>query len=69
MNNAEYKIKPLEKSLINPCYIPLTLFLRLPRRRIMCPHDWGKKAILGNFNNESLKEIWFSKKECGIDKC
>ena len=30
----------------------------------MCPHDWGKKNILGNLNSSSFKEIWLSKKSC-----
>ena len=29
---------------------------------LMCPHDWGKKIILGNMNNSSFKEIWTSNK-------
>jgi len=63
MDNAEFKIKPLEKSLNNPCFIPsYTFFLDYQGDVLMCPHDWGKKAILGNFRNESLKDIWFSKK-------
>ena len=28
----------------------------------MCPHDWGKKIILGNLNNEKFLDIWFGKK-------
>ena len=28
----------------------------------MCPHDWGKKIILGNLNNEKFLDIWFSSK-------
>ena len=34
----------------------------------MCPHDWGKKIILGDLNKEKLKDIWFSKKFMGIRK-
>jgi short-subunit dehydrogenase len=34
----------------------------------MCPHDWGKKIILGNLNNEKLIDIWFSKKSMRIRK-
>ena len=34
----------------------------------MCPHDWGKKIILGNLNNERLLDIWFSKKFFSIRK-
>ena len=32
----------------------------------MCPHDWGKKIILGNLNKEKLKDIWFGKKAMKI---
>ena len=34
----------------------------------MCPHDWGKKVILGNLNKENLIDIWFSKKSMRIRK-
>ena len=27
----------------------------------MCPHDWGKKNILGNLLNQSIKDVWLSK--------
>ena len=32
----------------------------------MCPHDWGKKIILGNLNKEKMKDIWFGKKAMKI---
>ncbi len=25
---------------------------------LLCPHDWGKKLIAGNLNNESLLDVW-----------
>ncbi len=63
MNNAEYKIKPLDKALNKPCYISsYTFFLDYQGDVLMCPHDWGKKVILGNLNKESFTEIWFSKR-------
>ena len=34
----------------------------------MCPHDWGKKVILGNLNKQKLIDIWFSKKSINIRK-
>ena len=34
----------------------------------MCPHDWGKKIILGNLNNEKLLDIWFNNKSMQIRK-
>ena len=56
MKNAEYKIKPLDKAFNNPCYIPsYTFFLDYQGDVLMCPHDWGKKVILGNLNKEKFK--------------
>ena len=34
----------------------------------MCPHDWGKKIILGDLKKESFLDIWFSKKALFIRK-
>jgi|TARA_B100001540_G_scaffold317772_1_gene352780 radical SAM protein with 4Fe4S-binding SPASM domain len=69
MKNAEYKIKPLDKAFNNPCYIPsYTFFLDYQGDVLMCPHDWGKKVILGNLNKEKFKEIWFKKKSMNYRK-
>ena len=62
MANAEHKIKPLEKKLNEACYYPsYTFFLDYNGDVLMCPHDWGKKRILGNLNKESFLKIWTSK--------
>ena len=62
MKNAEHKINPLEQSLDRPCYIPsYTFFLDYNGDVLMCPHDWGKKRILGNLKFLTFKEIWTSK--------
>ena len=67
MTNAEHKIDVLKEPLNNPCYIPsYTFFLDYQGDVLICPHDWGKKIVLGNFNFQSLKEIWFSKKAIRI---
>ncbi len=69
MENAEFKIKSLKQSLKNPCYIPsYTFFLDYQGDVLMCPHDWGKKIILGNLNKEKLIDIWFSNKSMSIRK-
>ena len=69
MENAEYQIKTLSAPLKNPCYIPsYTFFLDYQGDVLMCPHDWGKKLILGNLNKERLIDIWFSKKSMKIRK-
>ena len=69
MTDAEFKIDALKEPLKKPCYIPsYTFFLDYQGDVLMCPHDWGKKAILGDLNKEKLKDIWFSKRFMGIRK-
>ena len=69
MKNAEHKIDPLSKSLRLPCFYPsYTFFLDYNGDVLMCPHDWGKKLILGNLNKKSFYDIWTSKKAVKIRK-
>lgn len=69
MAEAEFKIDSLKEPLKKPCYIPsYTFFLDYQGDVLMCPHDWGKKIILGDLNKEKLKDIWFSKRFMGIRK-
>ena len=69
MQNAEFKIESLKEPLKKPCYIPsYTFFLDYQGDVLMCPHDWGKKIILGNLKKENLLDIWFSKKSMSIRK-
>ena len=69
MSNAEFKINPLKEPLKKPCFIPsYTFFLDYQGDVLMCPHDWGKKIILGNLNKEKLIDIWFKKKSLSIRK-
>jgi len=67
MENAEFNIKSLKEPLKTPCYIPsYTFFLDYQGDVLMCPHDWGKKIILGNLKKEKMIDIWFSKKSMKI---
>ena len=69
MENAEFKIPSLKEPLKKPCFIPsYTFFLDYQGDVLMCPHDWGKKIILGNLNNKSLTDIWFSNKSIKLRK-
>jgi len=69
MENAEFKIAPLKEPLKKPCFIPsYTFFLDYQGDVLMCPHDWGKKIILGNLNDKSLTDIWFSDKSINLRK-
>ncbi len=69
MENAEFKINALKEPLKKACFIPsYTFFLDYQGDVLICPHDWGKKLILGNLNNEKLIDIWFSNKSLEIRK-
>ena len=69
MDNAEFKIESLKEPLKKPCYIPsYTFFLDYQGDVLICPHDWGKKIILGNLNKENFLDIWFNKKSMQVRK-
>lgn len=69
MNNADFSIKSLSEPLRSPCYYPsYTFFLDYQGDVLMCPHDWGKKLILGNLNEKSFSDIWYSNKAISIRK-
>ena len=62
MANAEYSIPALNEPIKAPCYYPhYTFFMDYLGDVLMCPHDWGKKKILGNLLKSSFAEIWLSK--------
>ena len=69
MQNAEFSIPVLKEPLNQPCYIPsYTFFLDYQGDVLMCPHDWGKKIILGDLNKEEFLDIWFSVRSIKIRK-
>lgn len=61
MEKAEHSIKSLTKTLNQPCNYPsYNFFIDYNGDVLMCSHDWGKKNILGNLNNETILNIWTS---------
>tara|TARA_B100000989_G_C19450446_1_gene431504 strand:+ start:139 stop:1029 length:891 start_codon:yes stop_codon:yes gene_type:complete len=69
MNSAEYKIKKLDKPLDQACFIPAyTLFFDYTGEVLICPHDWGKKLVVGNLKISKLIDIWTSKKLISVRK-
>jgi len=69
MENAEHKIESLNEPLERPCYISAyTFFLDYQGDVLMCPHDWGKKLLLGNLVKDKFLDIWFSKKSMDLRK-
>ena len=63
MDNAEYVIPPLKEPMKNPCYYPhYTFFMDYTGEVLICSHDWGKKFVVGNLNNENFIDIWCNQK-------
>ncbi len=61
LGNAEHSVKPKKSALEEKCYYPsYKFFLDYNGDVLMCSHDWGKKNILGNLKNDTLKNIWLS---------
>ena len=61
MEDAEFKIEALKKSIKKPCFYPsYTFFMDYNGDVLMCSHDWGKKNILGNLKKSSFIKIWTS---------
>ena len=63
MKNAEYKIKSLNEPSTRPCFYPsYDFFVDYNGDILMCSHDWLKKNVLGNLNEQDFSEIWLGKK-------
>ncbi len=61
MDNAEFSIVSPANSLAEPCYYPhYTFFMDYLGDVLLCPHDWGKKKIVGNMLKQDFLEIWNS---------
>jgi len=62
MSSAEYSIPTPSEPLKLPCHYPhYTFFMDYLGDVLLCPHDWGKKKIIGNMFQSTFKEIWLSK--------
>ncbi|MDC1054086.1 SPASM domain-containing protein [Alphaproteobacteria bacterium] len=67
MDKAKFRIPKLENPMEKKCYIPsYTLFFDYLGDVLICPHDWGKKIILGNLKKEKLINIWLKDKAIKI---
>ena len=63
MKNAEYKIKSLNEPSTRPCFYPsYDFFVDYNGDVLMCSHDWLKKNVLGNLDEQDFSEIWLGKK-------
>jgi len=63
MENAEYSIASLKEPMKRPCYYPhYTFFMDYTGEVLICSHDWGKKLVVGNLQNEKFIDIWCNEK-------
>ena len=61
MERTEHAIAPLVEPLDAPCNYPhYTFFMDYLGDVLLCPHDWGKKKIVGNMNDSDFLNIWNS---------
>jgi radical SAM protein with 4Fe4S-binding SPASM domain len=59
MQGTEHAIAALTEPLKAPCNYPhYTFFMDYLGDVLLCPHDWGKKKIVGNMNDSDFLNIW-----------
>jgi len=59
MSNAVFPIKAPSSPLSARCNYPhYTFFMDYQGDVLLCPHDWGKKKIVGNLKNQTFQEVW-----------
>ena len=62
MDNTVFKRPSLSNPLAKPCFYPsYNFFMDYLGDVLLCPHDWGKKMVVGNLYEKDFLEIWFSK--------
>ena len=55
----EVGLGPIATALKQPCFYPFyQILVDYDGAVLLCPHDWGKKLIAGNLNDQSIHEIW-----------
>lgn len=63
MENAENAIPAVKEPLKQPCYYPhYMVVMDYLGDVLLCPHDWGKKKILGNIRTDTFQDVWMSEK-------
>lgn len=63
MDHAEFSIASLQEPMKAPCYYPhYTFFMDYTGDVLLCPHDWGRKLVIGNMVKQDFTEIWTGQK-------
>lgn len=54
-------VTSLSSPMSHPCYYThYRMMIDYTGEVLLCPHDWGKKLIVGDLHNESITEVWSS---------
>ena len=62
MTGALFSIPEQSEALELPCHYPhYTFFMDYLGDVLLCPHDWGKKNVVGNLKKDSFCDIWLGK--------
>jgi len=49
-------------NITNPCYMPFyQLYVDWDGNILVCQNDWGRKGIIGNIKQSTIKDIWLGK--------
>ncbi|MBT6050691.1 MAG: radical SAM protein [Candidatus Scalindua sp.] len=67
VDSNEYRTKKEDKitelPLTRACFYPFyQMLVDYNGDMIICPHDWGKKYIIGNLAKENIWDLWTSRK-------
>lgn len=69
LKNEVFEVKALTEPLKQPCYFPFyKMMIDYNGDVLICSNDWKKEAPVGNITNESIIDIWASKKFIDIRK-
>ena len=56
---GEAGIAKLKEPLRQPCHYPFfQTMIDYDGSVLLCPHDWGKRLVIGNLNHQSIMELW-----------
>jgi radical SAM protein with 4Fe4S-binding SPASM domain len=59
MEEAEFPVQSRREPMKSPCHYPhYTFFMDYNGDVLLCPHDWGKKLVIGNMNKQDFLDIW-----------
>lgn len=60
---SEVGVTAMKEPMVRRCFYPFyQVVVDYDGSVLLCTHDWGKKLIVGNLNDQSIHELWDSPK-------